>query len=232
MTTDGKTATRSAYAVDHVYEEVRQRILDGQFPSGTHLKESEIAAQLGVSRTPVRSALIRLDAEGFVEVIPNRGTFVAQWSEVDLEEIFGLRIQLEAFGAKLAASKIDGPQIAHLRKLADDMDEALEAQRKGYIDVCTELNHEFHFSLLRATTNRRLIGLLTSIYELPLIHRTIASYSTEQLWRSWSQHRELIAAMESHDGDWADALMRAHLLASRDVTINAIAQGSSSLGRS
>lgn len=215
---------KPADAGERAFQEIRRRILEGHYAPGSRLTESELAEVVGVSRTPVRSALVRLDAEGLVELIPNRGAFVARWTEMELDHIFGLRIVLESYGAKLAAVKITEAEVDALRDLADRMDAALEGQARGYIDVCTDLNNEFHFTILRATANRRLTALLGGVYELPLIHRTISRYSTEHLWRSWSQHRELISAFEHHDAEWAEAVMRAHILAARAVTIQATAE--------
>jgi DNA-binding transcriptional MocR family regulator len=84
--------SRAAHtAVERAYEAIRGGIFSGDHPAGSRLREEELAERIGVSRTPVREALRRLDAEGLVEFMPNRGAHVASWSEDDLREIFGLR---------------------------------------------------------------------------------------------------------------------------------------------
>src|SRR5258708_39086223 len=92
---------------ERVLDSLRDRILSGAYAVGFHLRESQVAAELGVSRTPIREALQRLAVEGLIDLYPNRGARVAGWSEQELEEIFGLRILLESYGARLAAPRID-----------------------------------------------------------------------------------------------------------------------------
>lgn len=86
-----------------VYELVRSRIMAGHYGPGTHLTEGQLCEELDVSRTPVRSALRRLSEEGLIQTEPNRGAFVAQWTQSDIDEVFDLRCVLEARGASLAA---------------------------------------------------------------------------------------------------------------------------------
>jgi DNA-binding GntR family transcriptional regulator len=218
--TDSPAAAGNAKPLDageRTYAELRRRILDGEYAPGSRLVEADLADALGVSRTPVRSALLRLQGDGFVDLIPNRGAFVAHWADVDLEEIFGLRIALESYGAALAATKIAAPQVEELKRLAEQMEAALERAEPGYLDLCANLNNEFHLLVLRATGNGRLVALMSAMVEVPLIHRTMSRFTSEQLRRSWSHHRDLITAMERRDPEWAEAAMRGHLLAARDV---------------
>src|SRR5690554_4948607 len=90
-------------AADVVQEQVRKEIIDGSLSPGERLTETNLAERFDVSRTPVREALVRLQADGFVELVRNRGAFVSKWTEDDLEEIFGLRIMLEGYGARVGA---------------------------------------------------------------------------------------------------------------------------------
>jgi DNA-binding GntR family transcriptional regulator len=117
-------------AADLVHERVRKEIIDGTLAPGERLTETHIAERFDVSRTPVREALVRLQADGFVELVRNRGAFVSKWTEDDLEEIFGLRIMLEGYGARIGAGKIGPDEIASLEALADEMDEALQRPRR------------------------------------------------------------------------------------------------------
>ncbi|MEA2177668.1 MAG: hypothetical protein QOG77_965 [Solirubrobacteraceae bacterium] len=213
----GRRAERPLDASERAYSELRRRIRENAYPSGSRLVESELADSLGVSRTPVRSALLRLHSDGLVELIPNRGAFVARWEEEDLEEIFGLRVVLESHGAALAARKMAPAQVDELKRLAGEMEDALERAAPEYLDRCTDLNNEFHLVVLRAAGNGRLVSLLSGIVDVPLIHRTMSRFTAEEIRRSWTQHRDLIAAMERSDPEWAEAVMRGHLLAARDV---------------
>ena len=101
-------------AADRAYDWVRQRILSGEYPPGSHLKEERIAEDSEVSRTPVREALRRLSNEHFVKFVPNQGAFVATWENDDVEVIFELRAMLEGYAAQRAASRISEEQIREL----------------------------------------------------------------------------------------------------------------------
>ena len=95
-------------AVDRVYSHIREAIIDGRYGPGARLGEVEIAELTRTSRTPVREALRQLEMEGLVEVLPHRGARVYEWSAEDLEEIYDLRMVLEAMAASRAASRIEG----------------------------------------------------------------------------------------------------------------------------
>ncbi len=204
-------------AVERAYEAIRSGIFSGEHPAGSRLREEELAERIGVSRTPVREALRRLDAEGLVEFMPNRGAHVASWSDDDLREIFALRALLESFGARLAAARIDHETLAGLRELCDAMDLALTGEGPDQVERVAELNNQFHQGVLAASGSNRLPLLLSSLVEAPLVYRTFRRYSAEQVARSMSHHRELLAALEIGDGEWAESVMRSHVLAARNI---------------
>jgi len=213
-------------ATERAYEAIRRRILDGTYTPGSRLGEADVAGSLAISRTPVRSALVRLGVEGLVELIPARGAFVAKWTRDDVEEIFGLRIALEPLVAALAAEKIGDEEIAALEALADEMETELArgAADRSYVDATTELNARFHRMLMDAARNHHLRAMLSAAIELPLMHRTIAELGPDRLANAWAEHRELIAAMAAHDAELAASVMLTHLLAARDAIRRMIAR--------
>ncbi len=204
-----------ATIAEKAYSAIRERVLSGEYPAGSRLREEELAEAVGVSRTPVREALRRLDAEGVVEFVPNRGAKVAVWSRQDLEEIFSLRALLEGYGARLAASKMEPAELEELAALADQMETIARRGIEGHYDQMALLNGRFHRLVVEAARNRRLATLVGSIVELPLQQRTLRRYSDEDLTRSMRQHRELIDALAAGDTKWAEAVMQAHVLAAR-----------------
>jgi DNA-binding GntR family transcriptional regulator len=213
------TIFRMVQAVDKAYQAIHELIVQGQYPFGARLTEEELARRSGVSRTPVREALRLLAIEGLVELTPNKGAFVANWTARDLEEIFGLRALLESYGAGLAAKQATPEDLERLTDLADQMDALVDGggPPSGWVDSLTKLNTEFHLGVLIATGNSRLVGLLSSLVKLPLVHRTFERYSRRALQRSMAQHRELLDALVQHDADWASSVMRSHILAARHV---------------
>ncbi len=208
-------------AVSRAYEGIRDAITGGDFMPGSRLKEEELADRIGVSRTPVREALRRLDAEGVVDFIPNQGAFVAAWSEKDLQEIFELRSILESHGADRAAQLITHAELAALEEVATRMESLVQGPTIDRWDEITTLNREFHQIVLHAAANERLAGLLARIVEVPIVYRTYHHYSPAQLRRSLQHHRELIAALRARDSSWASSVMQSHIRAARNVMVAA-----------
>jgi DNA-binding GntR family transcriptional regulator len=208
-----------ARAAQEAQATLRAAILGGEIAPGARLGEVELAEQLGVSRTPVREALRRLAADGLVEVLPNRGARVAQWTPDDLDEIYELRALLESHGAARAATRIDPAEVAVLAKLCDDMDACVRRARKRDLDRITALNAEFHTRILESAGTPRLLALMAAVVQVPLVSRTFHEYSAEALARSLGHHRELVAAMGARDPAWAESVMRSHVLAARAVLL-------------
>lgn len=200
-----------APAAEVVYAAVRDDILAGRWSGGDRLREEDLAADAGVSRTPVREALRRLAAEGLVRYERNRGATVQSWSVHDLDEIFGLRSVLEPWAARLAAEagRVD---VDALADLADRMDKTVTG-RGVDVDRLTELNNRFHAMVLAGSGNGRLGGVVTGIVQVPLVWRTFSRYSGDALRRSLTHHHEIVDALRARDGDWAEAVMRSHVRA-------------------
>jgi DNA-binding GntR family transcriptional regulator len=212
---------RSSEAVQQAYAFIRARIMSGEYESGRRLVEDELALVTGVSRTPVREALNLLRTEGLVDAQARRGARVAWWSAEDLDELYGLRAQLEGYGARLATERISPADIDGLEELCVRMERTLAQGGIEAINDIAELNNAFHGMIFRATGNRRLIGSLATIVEVPLVHHAMRRYASFHLPRSFSDHRELVAALRARDPDLADAVMRAHILSGRAALAHA-----------
>ena len=213
-----------ARATEEAQATLRAAILGGEIAPGARLGEVELAEQLGVSRTPVREALRRLAADGLVDVLPNRGARVAQWTAADLDEIYELRALLESHGARRAAVRIAAAEVAVLERLCDDMEAGVRRGRKRDLDRITALNAEFHQRILDSAGSPRLTALVPTVVQVPLVARTFHLYSADALARSLGHHRELVAAMRAADPEWAGSVMRSHVLAARAVLLGPAAQ--------
>lgn len=194
------------------YETIRQKILDGTFKHGEHLKEEELAVICGVSRTPVRDALRNLAADDYVENRPNQGTIVKQWSAEDIEEIFTLRAMLEGHSARLAAHKVSKVQLRNLRQCHDRIAALINVEGNINIEAFLDENQKFHTILTDASGSRRLANLISRLVAQPVVARTAISYSRDDLTHSNAQHTELIEALESGNDVWAESVMRSHIL--------------------
>ena len=200
----------SGPSAEHAYQSIRGQILSGERPGGQWLREGDLAAVIGVSRTPVREALRRLAAEGLVRHERNRGVQVQSWTTKDLDEVFGLRTLLEPWGCALAA--VSGmADLDALDDLAGEMDAATAHQPD--VDVITELNNRFHRAILQASGNDRLCSLVSSVVQVPLVWCTFSHYTPEELRRSLAHHHELVDALRAGDSAWAESVMRAHVRA-------------------
>lgn len=202
-------------AVDKAYHAIRKAVLDGDFSSGERLKESALADSIGVSRTPVREALRRLSAEGLIDFSSSQRAAVAQWTDDNIGELFRLRSMLESYAAFLAATNISKEQIDQLKSLQAKMELSLSDGNRIQFKKTSLLNNQFHKIILDASASRRLVSLMSGLIEMAVILRTYHRYSKVDLERSFGHHRELIAAFEAHDGEWARSVMTSHILAAR-----------------
>lgn len=203
-----------------VYEVLRQRIMHGEFPAGHHLVESDLAAELGTSRTPVREAVRRIAAEGLVDLAPNRGARIIGWSRVEIAESYALRAELEGYGARLAAARISPESLDRLRSITDEMEDlALRDHDDPEFARIGTLNNEFHSKVVRASGSMQLASTLATQMHLQMVQQTFYVYSSQQLSRSIAHHREITEALAAGDGAWAEAIMRAHILAGRSIAI-------------
>lgn len=209
--------SRQMRAADVAYDVIRKGILDSRWPPGAHLRELELATVTGVSRTPVREALRRLEADGLVTLVPNLGARVNAWDAQDLDEIFGLRSILEGDAARLAASRVTPAQLTELEKLCDQMEGLVAAYPDVNYGTLSVYNDQFHGIILTAAGNRRLQQLLKQVVEMPLVIRTFTRYTQRDLCRSMAHHREITEALRAGDGQWASAIMQAHVRAGRAV---------------
>lgn len=202
-----------AQAVDRAYAMVRDGIVRGSYSASLRITEQEIADALGVSRTPVREALRRLQAEGFLQVLPNVGAVVTPWTDSDTRNVFELRALLEPYGAARACELITREGITQLRRLAEDQYHESATRAEGYIERIGKLNSAFHRALQDFSGNARLVTMLPALLEAPMMLKTFSKYEPQHLLRSASHHLELVSAMEARDPEWAASVMRSHILA-------------------
>ncbi len=213
-----KTSARHGHTAESTYQWIKGRILQNHWPDGAPLKEGDLARQIGVSRTPVREALRRLTLEGMVETVPNMGSRLQKWSDEDLNDIFGLRLQLESYGAQLAAARIAPDEVEELYSLCADMEECQRLCMADSPDVSlwqrlAVLNERFHVGVQRAAHSERLETLLRQVISASLVRRTFRLYEPAEIARSMAHHRELVDALAARDPVWAESVMRAHLSA-------------------
>lgn len=206
--------TRSASAV--ATELIREAIVDGRLEPGRRLKEEELARELGISRTPVREALLVLQTEGLIDSTPNRGATVRTYTPDEIEEMYDLRALLEGHAAHRAALRITRNGIRRLHE------SNRRFSRLRAADDLTELiseNLAFHREVLDAAGSPRLSELVRKAIELPLVYRSYVWYSPEQKLISEHYHQQLTHALEDHDAERAELIMKEHVFEARDFLI-------------
>lgn len=197
-------------ASDHAYSEIRSLIMSGDAPPGSPLKEEQLAEICGVSRTPVRDALRRLEAELYVVRSESQRTFVADWSRADVEEMFTLRAMLEAHAAQRAAERMTSELLEDMRACNAAIEQAV-GMVQPEVHEFLDLNRKFHTMIIAAADSPRLAATLATLVEQPIVRRTALHYRRDQLAQSANEHRELLRAFAAGDPDWAHAVMTGHI---------------------
>lgn len=188
---------------DRAYEQIKAEILDGNLRPGTAISEAERADILGMSRSPVREALQQLARDGLVEVLPKRGTFVAELTPREVREAFELRAAVESACARLAAERRTDTDLKDLTALCDAID-AAESAHARY-----EAGATFHSAVARVARSRYLQETFESS-QAKIDMASRAAADTVHHDRELS-HRDILDAILNGDGELAAKVMRAHL---------------------
>lgn len=215
---------------DQVYDALRRRIMKGEFAPSTKIKEADVAADLGVSRTPVRSALQRLVADGLLRSGPKRGAMTIEWTEHDVREIFELRALLEGTGASHAAGNRSEEALAELAALTDQMERLWHDRPSDHLASLQRANTTFHRLMLSESRCPRVRDLAINLMDMPMTIGGFYLYSDADMARSIQHHRDLIAALAARDGDWARIAMQNHLMASLQVFLRTQSRAAGSGG--
>ncbi|MDM0117601.1 GntR family transcriptional regulator [Variovorax sp. J22R133] len=196
---------------DNAYEVLRERLIGGHYNPGAQLKEEPIARELGLSRTPVRTALRRLVEEGLATDAVGQGIHVAKWTEWDVEETFQLRMLLEPYASYLAATRGGADLLARLQASNLEMEAAIHMGGNAGTEGVQEANRKFHRALLDAAGSSRLRSMLDTIIDMPIVVRSFYLYTSAELEQSLHHHRDLTLAVAAKDGELARQVMQLHL---------------------
>ncbi len=202
-------------ASDQAYDRIRHDIVNGVLKEHERLTEQALAKRLGLSRTPIREAISRLVHEGFVERQGGYSTRVAQFSTDETEQIFQLRLLLEGYAARRAATFASDTQIKSLRQLANTMTACTPPRSAEDYDTIARANEAFHRLICEAARSPRVTALLTVAVDVGLVAKTYRLYSEQALMRSCQHHHELVDAIASRSPQWAESVMSSHILAAQ-----------------
>lgn len=182
-----------------VFEYLRESILNGDLKPGERLMEISLAEQLGVSRTPVREAIRKLEKEKFVEMLPRKGAYVADLTAKDILDVLEMRINLEGFAAALAAERMTDGEISLLEASLKDFQDAVSRQDRL---VMVEKDNEFHDRIFQATKNGKLIEIVKDLHDQFQRFRLIYFNEFDNYMELQSWHNRIFKAIKDrHPGD-------------------------------
>ncbi len=214
------TSTRDGPLVDRLASAIHGRILSGRVPIGSRLRQEALADDFGVSRTPVREALRKLEATGVVQLLPNRGAVVRGPSAREIREAYEVRAELEGLAAELAARGINDRELQRLREAEKlfrgsvrPLVAAAEKRRWDDESSWVRANDLFHQAILDAAGNQRLSAMIAELHQSFPRGLTWAalSGSSRLLEENVAQHAAVLAAIEHHDPAEARRRMVEHV---------------------
>ncbi|MBC5689507.1 GntR family transcriptional regulator [Mediterraneibacter sp. NSJ-55] len=193
---------------DVVFQTLRQAILRGELKPGERLMEIQLANKLGVSRTPIREAIRKLELEGLVLMIPRKGAEVAEITEKNLRDVLEVRCALEELAVQLACDRIDKQRIRDLQQAAKNFESVLDS---ADITKIAEADVAFHDIIYMATDNKRLIQLLNNLREQMYRYRIEYLKKKEYYPRLLAEHQDIIQAIANGERERATKITSQHI---------------------
>jgi len=197
---------------DVVFDYMKDAIITGKLKPGERLMEVQLAEKLGVSRTPVREAIRKLELEGLVVMIPRKGAYVADLDAKDLLNVLEVRSSLEGLAASLAAERITDEEIGRLKKIVEEFQKEIEEIEDGDNEKLVKLGKEFHDLIFTASRNDKLIQIMNNLQEH--VHRFRVRYINEakKAKKIHQEHKKITEAIETRNTDvarkWAEKHIR------------------------
>ena len=203
---------------DYVVNSIRERILAGYYVAGARLDQQTLIEDFGASMIPVRESLRQLEVEGFVQIHPHRGAFVAELSITDLKEIYLVREVLEETAAQLAVPNLSAHQLDELAALVENMELATEANDYARL---FDLNREFHFTIYEASDNSLLIQMISGLWDRSRRYRQLYTYLPRRAPQALVEHKDIYAACKAGDKVSAGSAVRNNV---RQTTVGILAK--------
>jgi DNA-binding GntR family transcriptional regulator len=191
-----------------VAETLRDAIVSGVLKPGERLMEIQLAEELGVSRTPVRESIRKLELEGFVVMVPRRGTYVTDLSIKDINEVYEIRTVLDVLAAGLAAERITEEELEELERLLVQIGEFVD---QNDVEKLIDFDTQFHDVLYRASRNDRLVGIINNLREQFTRFRSISMKYPGRMQNTVAEHTRLVEAIAQRNPDLAQQIAREHM---------------------
>ena len=211
-----------------MYERIKSGIKAGKFAADERLVEEALAGELGVSRTPVREAISRLEHEGLVIKVPQKGAIVRRTTREEIEEIFGLRALLESYAAALATKKMSDVVMRRLQGMIEKSERALA---NGNIKEYIQLNTKFHDLLYRASESAKLYQMINLLRDALYEYRVMLLEMENMPQMSLRDHKDMFEAMLRKDAQEVERLVREHILRGKETVLHHVADDTADNGR-
>lgn len=210
-----RTAEKEGTKSENLTEYLIEAIVSGEIASGQKISEPELSKQFGVSRGPLREAIMRLEGLGLIERIPHVGARVVTFSSENLSELYAVRESLEGMAARLAARNICEEELDALKQLLSTHSKHIDqVEGKSYFQQ--QGDFDFHYRIIKASRNKKLIALLCDeLYHLLRMYRYQSPRSHSRPEKALEEHKFILKAIANRDEELAELLMRRHISGSR-----------------
>lgn len=202
-----------------VLDAIREAIIGGTLKPRERLMEIQLAEELGVSRTPIREALRKLELEGFIVMVPRKGAYVADFSFKDIADIFEIRAALEGLAAALAAERITDEEMENMERL---LAEKAEAIARNDIERIVEVDTKFHEAIYQASRNKRLWSIISNLREQIQRFRSTSLAYPGRSKQSLEEHRVIVEAIQARDVAQSRQVAQEHIENAENSMIDAI----------
>ncbi|MGM0875869.1 MAG: GntR family transcriptional regulator [Bacillota bacterium] len=204
-----KSKTVQSQTLQHqVYEYLHDQIVSGNIPPGQRIVEEKIAQETGISRSPIREAIRRLNSDGLVSVSPRGGVRVYRATFSDFKYLYECRLSLEPTAAYYAALRMNEKQRTKLLDLMDEMNHIVD---KKELDKLKILSSQFHFMIVEASGNPYLVKMMNQLYSLITFYRNAVLNIPLRIEEGAYEHQAIWQAIQTHDGKAAEELMKVHI---------------------
>lgn len=202
-----------------VFETLRKAILEGTLKPGERLMEVQLAEDMGVSRTPVREAIRKLELEGLVLMIPRKGAYVSGISSKDIADVFEVRASLEALAAGLAAERITDQELEELNNF---MVQVTINAKVGDIEKVVQSDTNFHEQIYHASRNNRLVQIINNLRDQIQRFRSASLSHPGRIKETLQEHKNLLEAISDRDIETARILAQEHIENAESIMMEAL----------
>jgi len=204
-------------AADIAYHKIRSKILSREFGQGFQVKEVQISKEVGLTRTPVREAIIRLEREGLLRIFPNKGAFVIEPTAKEIEDLYEVREALEVKAISLSVRRANRDEVSRLRKMLDKTD---QLYKHGIVKNYDDPEFDFHLELIKLSKNEKLISTWKVLAAQLSLVRMTSSLTSKRYLKALEEHHSMLKFISADNTLRAQNLLRNHLKHSKIILLS------------